>query len=169
MDEKTKETKETKDPRENYSIDNLFNNPMVQSAMKAMTPDQLEEYEQIGKYMYSTNFENKAPQPVSLEQETVKGIFYIKEALKAGLHPKDMSPKEIQLMYEFYGAEWYKEYGYEKEEVPEPQCALEKKIPLTRKQIRNLQKKKVKKAIKQSTKTRLNAKKLKLGNKKEQN
>jgi hypothetical protein len=133
MDEKTPDKK-----------NDLFNNPMVDSAMKALTPEQLEEYQEMGKYMYSSNnFEEKNPQPKSLEKETVNGIFYIVEALKAGFHPKDMDKKELQLMYEIYGPRWYEEYDYEKEEVPEAPLPLEikKEPPLTKKQVKNLEKK----------------------------
>lgn len=122
---------------------NVFNNPMVQSAINAMTPEQLEEYQEMGKYMYSTtNFEEKNPIPKSLEQETVKGIFYIREALKAGLHPEELTKKELQLMYEIYGQKWYEHYGYEKDEVPSAPVTLDiqKQLPLTEKQIKKLEK-----------------------------
>ena len=32
----------------------LFNNPMVNNALKAMTPEQIEEYKKIGEHMYET-------------------------------------------------------------------------------------------------------------------
>lgn len=137
---------------------NLFSNPMVDTAMKALTPEQLEEYQEMGKYMYSANnFEEKNPQPKSLEQETVKGIFYIVEALKAGLHPKDMDARELQLMYEIYGSTWYEDYDYEKDEVPEAPIPLDVKLPplpppLTKKQVRNLEKKLKKKEAKKKNK-----------------
>ena len=103
---------------------------MVESALKAMTPEQLEEYMQVGEYMYSTTkFDEKNPQPRSLEDETTKGIFYIKESLKAGLAPEDMDQKEIQLMYDIYGPKWYEEYGYESDEVPKPPVALDTTMP----------------------------------------
>ena len=94
---------------------------MVDAALKALTPEQLEEYERIGEYMYSTsNFTEKVPQSKTLEEKTIDGVFYIREALKAGLHPEDMDTNEIQLMYDIYGKEWYKEFGYTADEVPTP-------------------------------------------------
>ena len=122
----------------------LFNNPLVNSAMKALTPEQVEEYEQIGKYMFSTNYDDKNPKPKSLEDETVKGLMYIRESLKAGLHPRDMETKEIQLMYEIYGSKWYEEFDYDESEVPKPALPVEitgPPPPLTKKQIKKLEKK----------------------------
>jgi hypothetical protein len=94
----------------------LFNNPMVESAMKALTPEQREEYEAMGKYMFKTDFVGtQGPDP---EKEMKEAILYIKEGLKSGVHPEDLSSKELQIMYDIYGDEWYKEYGYYQDEVP---------------------------------------------------
>ena len=130
---------------------NLFNNPMVDSATKSMTPEQIEEYKRMGEYMYSSNdFTKENPQPKSMEEETIDAVFDIREAIKSGLHPNEMTPKEIQLMYEIYGEEWYKDYGFEKDEVPEPQVKIEKtkicgvdttKPIMSAKQLKNLEKK----------------------------
>lgn len=94
----------------------LFHNSMVDSAMKALTPEQLDEYEKVGQYMFKTDFAHtKGPNP---EKEMKDAIFYIKEGLKSGVHPEDLQPKELQIMYDIYGDEWYTEYGYYKDEVP---------------------------------------------------
>jgi len=94
---------------------NMFNNPMIESALKALTPEQLKEYEQIGKYMFKTNFTDEKQDP---EKEMNEAIFYIKEGLKSGVHPEDLKAKELQIMYELYGDKWYEEYGYYQDEVP---------------------------------------------------
>lgn len=122
---------------------NLFSNPMVDAAMKSLTPEQREEYERIGKYMYSTtNYAEQDPKPKSVEEDMVNGIFYVREALKSGLHPQDMDEKELRLMQEVYGNEWYKEYGYTQDEVPSVEKSEEQiTIPLTKKQLKNLEKK----------------------------
>jgi hypothetical protein len=130
---------------------NLFNNPMVEAALKAMTPEQLEDYQKMGEYMFSaTNFEEKNPGPKDLEGETVKGVFYIQEALKSGLHPEDLEQKEIQLMHDIYGPEWYTEYGYTADEVPKPAISMESaEAPVvTKKQMKQLAKRVAKKAAK---------------------
>ena len=127
----------------------LFNNPMVEAAMKALTPEQKEEYKKVGEYMYSTtNFTESDPQPKSVEEDMVSGLFYVRESLKAGLHPRDMEERELRLMYEVYGSNWYAEYGYNSDDIPAAGKADEdnkKKLhslaDLTKKQLRNLEKK----------------------------
>lgn len=134
----------------------LFNNPMVDAALKAMTPEQVEEYQKIGEYMYSTtDFTDPNPQPKSVEDDMANGVFYVREGLKAGLHPQDMSQKEIRLMHEIYGPDWYKEFGYDAEEIPKIDATPETqqvhpKIPMTKKQLRNLEKKLKKKEWKKN-------------------
>lgn len=97
---------------------NLFNNPMVDSALKSLTPEQKKEYEEIGKYMFeTTNFsvDNTKPNP---EQEIAEALLYITSAVKSGLHPSELSPKELEILYGVLGDNWYEEYGYTKDEVP---------------------------------------------------
>jgi len=139
---------------ESKEKEDLFNNPMVKSAMAAMTPEQLEDYKIMGKHMHSIDFTEEIPRPKDLEQETVNGVFYIKDALKSGLHPRDMTTKEIQLMYDVYGKDWFREYGYKKNEVPCPPVVTvnDDEAPFTNKQIRNLEKKLKKKKEKRKGK-----------------
>lgn len=90
----------------------LFNNPMIESALKAMSPEELEKYKAIGEAMYgSVDFAdskilNNTPAPM------YEAAAYIKEQLKAGLHPSMMDGDEKRLMVELFGEEWYKEWGY---------------------------------------------------------
>ena len=136
----------------------LFNNPMVEAAMKALTPEQREEYKKVGEYMYTTtNFTESDPKPKSVEDDMVNGLFYVRESLKAGLHPTDMEEKELRLMYEVYGENWYEEYGYTKDEIPpagkpsdEDKKQVHPKIQMTKKQLRNLEKKLKKKEWKKN-------------------
>lgn len=91
---------------------NLFNNPMVESALKAMSPDELLRYKEIGESMYGTvNFEdsqilNNMPLPM------YEAGAYISEQLKSGLHPSMMDDDEKRLMEEIFGKEWYTRWGY---------------------------------------------------------
>jgi hypothetical protein len=102
--------------------EDLFHNQMVDSAMKALTPEQLEDYEKWGKYLFKTDFAGtNGPNP---EKEMKDAIFYIKEGLKSGVHPEDLAEKELQIMYDIYGDKWYEEYGYFQDEVP-PKPGLE--------------------------------------------
>jgi hypothetical protein len=90
----------------------LFNNPMVESALKSMSPEELQRYKEIGEKMYGTiDFEdskilNNVPPPM------YEAGAYISEQLKSGLHPSMMEDDEKRLMEELFGKEWYTQWGY---------------------------------------------------------
>jgi hypothetical protein len=95
----------------------LWNNPMVRSAMKAMTPEQRQHYKEVGEQMYGNmNFKNST---ISIEpaEQMVEAKLYITELLKSGLHPSDMDENEKMVMENEYGAEWYKKWGYVMEDL----------------------------------------------------
>jgi hypothetical protein len=105
----------------------LFNNSLVNNALKAMSPEQLAEYKKFGESMYgNVNFEdskivnNMAP-PMA------ESVAYVEEGLKSGLLPEDLSEDEVILLQKAFGEEWYKKYGFTKEEVPEPGLSLKMK------------------------------------------
>jgi hypothetical protein len=105
----------------------LFNNPLVNNALKALTPDQLEGYKKFGQSLYGTiNYEdstivNNIPAPIE------ESVAYIEEGLKAGIDPCDLSEDEVVVLQKAYGEEWYLRYGFTKEEVPEPGLSLQMK------------------------------------------
>lgn len=105
----------------------LFNNPLVTSAFNAMTPEQIEDYKKFGESLYgSVNFEdstliNNIPAPMA------ESIAYIEEGLKSGLLPEDLTEDEVSILYEVYGKEWYKKYGFSEDQVPEPGLSLQTK------------------------------------------
>jgi hypothetical protein len=104
---------ESKDPNEN-----LFDNSMIRSAMKGMSPEQLENYKKIGEEMYGnvdfvdSKIVNSLPLPMS------EAVAYVIQGLKSGLHPKDMDPNEILLLNSNIGEKWYEEFGYTKDDIP---------------------------------------------------
>ena len=98
-------------------MNDLFDNQMVRNAIKAMTPEQIEHYKQIGEQMYnSINFEetkiNKAIPP-SMEE----AVAYVVSGIKSGLHPNDLDINEISLLTDAYGKKWYEQFGYEAHEL----------------------------------------------------
>lgn len=105
-------------------MSDLFNNPMVKSAMESMTEEQKREYEQMGKYLFSTDFEKTQEKYITPEEELSYILQRAVSSLKSGLDPKDLSKKEIQVLYEIKGEKWYEEFGFEKSEVPEPMIPL---------------------------------------------
>jgi len=105
----------------------LFNNSLVNNALKAMTPEQLEEYKKFGENLYGNiNFsDNKIIN--NLAPPMAESVAYVEEGLKSGLMPDDLTEDEVSLIKQAYGKEWYLKYGFTKEEVPEIGLSLDVK------------------------------------------
>jgi len=110
---------ETKsEPKYNpQNINDLFDNPMTRSAMAALTPEQKQNYKEIGESMYGhLNFEEgKVLSNMPSPMEEV--IAYITEQLKSGIHPSFLEENEIEVLKDFYGEDWYLKWGYSKEDI----------------------------------------------------
>ena len=103
----------------------LFNNPMVNNALKGMSKEQLLEYKNIGEHLYgSTNFIDSN---IVNKPSVAETIAYIEEGIKSGLLPIDLTEDEVIVLFEEYGEEWYKRYGFGKDDVPEPGLSIEMK------------------------------------------
>jgi hypothetical protein len=105
----------------------LFNNPMVNNALKAMSPEQLKDYKRMGEYMYGNiDFvDNKVIN--GLDKSLDESAFYIAEGLKAGLSPSDLDENEVQILTTVYGDEWYRRFGFNRNDVPEMGLSLDMK------------------------------------------
>jgi hypothetical protein len=91
----------------------LFDNPMIESARKAMSKKDLDRYQKLGESMYKDiNFEtssvNNLPQPM------INAAIYVESMIKSGMHPSLLDENDKNAMLEVYGEEWYKKYGYVK-------------------------------------------------------
>lgn len=96
----------------------LFNNPMVDAAKKALTPEQLEDYKRMGEYMYnSIDYKNAVMDPKVKETKEEDFVMYAVQALKAGGDPNDLTEPEIQGLNKVYGDKWYEMFGLEEHEV----------------------------------------------------
>jgi hypothetical protein len=102
---------------EKESKSTLWDNPMVRSAMKAMTPEQKQHYKEVGEQMYGNmNFKNSTIS-IEPEEQMAEAKLYLRELIKSGLHPSHMEENEKAVMENEYGKEWYKEWGYVKEDL----------------------------------------------------
>lgn len=105
----------------------LFNNPMVNEALKKMSKEDIQKYKTIGEQMYGhINFEDSKiigslPPPVS------EAIAYIEEGIKSGLLPQDLEENEVICLHDAYGEKWYEKYGWTRNQVPEPGLSLSAK------------------------------------------
>ncbi len=95
--------------------EDLFNNPMVENAMKQMSPEQLKSFRKLGEQMYNdTNFNmTKGLPPGSGD-----AVEYIEAGLRSGLDPMDLDRDEVILLQEYRGKKWYEKYGYKNDDIP---------------------------------------------------
>lgn len=104
---------------------NLFNNPMVDAARKALTPEQIEEYKRIGEYMYnSVDYKNSVASAQVRDSKEEDLILYASEALKSGGDPYDLSQPEIQALTNIYGKNWFERFGFTEDEVPKLKASV---------------------------------------------
>ena len=108
-------------------MSDLFNNPMVNNALKSMSPEDLQKYKKIGEQLYgninfvdSTLINNLSP-PME------EAIAYVEQGINSGLMPEDLDENEVILLRNAYGEEWYKRFGFTQEQVPEPGLSLKMK------------------------------------------
>lgn len=105
----------------------IWNNPMVNNALKAMSKEDLEKYKKVGEQLYgNVNFEDSTVVN-QLITPADEAVAYIEEGLKAGLMPYDLDENEVILLQQTYGDKWYEKYGFSREEVPEPGLSLQVK------------------------------------------
>lgn len=99
----------------------LFNNPMVDMARKAMSPEQIENYKKMGEYMYNTVNYKVAEVGSQVKPPTEENlILYATESLKSGLSPVDLSDEELRALIQVYGEKWYERFDYQEHEVRKP-------------------------------------------------
>ena len=92
----------------------LFNNPMVEAAMAALSDEDKEKYRKIGEQIHSIDYTNgKSEEPAAM----VEGAAYLVANLRSGLHPSMMSDTEQKLMAEMHGEKWYARWGYIEEDL----------------------------------------------------
>lgn len=97
----------------------LWNNDMVNSALKSMSPSDLEHYKKLGESLYkdlnfeTSNIESKKNIPPYLSD----ALAYIVESIKSGLHPSMLDEDEKKVLEEIYGKEWYLKFDYTKEDL----------------------------------------------------
>jgi len=97
--------------------DTLWDNPMTRSAMKSMSPEELQRYKDIGESMYGdVDFEaskvlNNLPPPMA------EAVAYVNESLKSGMHPSMLEENEVALLTDVYGEKWYEKWNYVEDDL----------------------------------------------------
>lgn len=92
---------------------NIFNNPFIESAKKAMNPKDIEKYKLLGESMYKNiDFENN-----TIEQCIEDSVKKLEVAIKSGLHPSMLTDDEKTILNSELGNTWYEKFGYKKEDL----------------------------------------------------
>ena len=113
---KTKKTEDSNKQKSSPVGNDLFDNPMVRSAMAALSEEDKQNYKTIGDHLYGRiNFDNGQ----SLEPPIAEAVAYIETSLQSGMHPSLLEENDYALLKEQYGEEWYKQWGYVKEDLTE--------------------------------------------------
>ncbi len=125
--------------------DDIFNNPMVDVARKALSPEQQEEYKRVGEYMYNTEIYKLANVGSKVtESKTEDLVLYATQALKSGGDPCDLTDKELRALIEVYGDRWYERFDIEEKDTRLPAVQFGN-IPHIPRQQRRAMERKVKK------------------------
>ena len=90
---------------------NMFNSPAMQAAVKGLSDEDRVKYQNMGKHMFSNNFD-QTKVGLSNDPTTEDSLFYINEALKAGLDPMDLRAEEVTILHQVYGKKYTKESDY---------------------------------------------------------
>lgn len=91
----------------------LFNNPMVQSAKKAMRKEDLQRYKDWGEAIFTDDIDYETASVTKYPPPMLDALAYIENAVKSGQHPSTLTVDEVKLLNEMRGKEWYKKWGYE--------------------------------------------------------
>ena len=106
----------------NKNNNDLYDNPMVQAAKKALTPEQIEEYKRIGEYMYNkTDYHLTEVKSSQIKKANPTDLLnYAVQMIKSGGDPKDLTPEEVNMLVGVYGEKWYEQFDLEENDVPKP-------------------------------------------------
>ena len=86
----------------------LFNDEKFKTMFEKLSPEEHENYKKKGEYMYTKDYAGAG----SEADRFMENAAYIKEGLKSGLLPSQLSTSEKEIMVAIYGRLWYEKFGY---------------------------------------------------------
>lgn len=111
-------------------MSDLFNNPMVEAAKKAMPDDLKEKYEQMGEYMYNRLDYRINEMGSKIKDPTTEELaMYAVQGLRSGIDPQDLTDKEITALIQVYGDKWYEKFDIMEHETRKPFVHLATDLP----------------------------------------
>lgn len=97
----------------------LFTNSMVKNALKALSPEDVQKYKEVGESLYG-GIDFEEGKILKEKEELEEAVQHLEIGLRSGLLPEELDEDEIDALVKIKGEKWYEEYGYTREEVPEP-------------------------------------------------
>jgi hypothetical protein len=94
--------------------DSNWNNPMVQSARKAMKPEDIELMKKKGEAMFSLDFEKSGENGAVIDgvDPNKEVLEQLVAMLRSGIHPSFLNKEEKEFLALNIGVKWYEEFGY---------------------------------------------------------
>jgi len=109
--------KQERKQNSSYDQNNIFENQLVRSAMAALSEEDKQKYKMIGDHLYGRiNFED-CQSLNNMPPSMAEAVAYVETQLQSGFHPSMLDENEKALLVDRYGDEWYKEWGYIKEDL----------------------------------------------------
>jgi len=106
-----------KQQNSSYDQNNIFENQMIKSAISALSEEDKKRYKMIGDHLYGRiNFED-CQSLNNMPPSMAEAVAYLETQLQAGFHPSMLDENEKVLLVDRYGDEWYREWGYIKDDL----------------------------------------------------
>ena len=97
-------------------MSDLFNNPMINAARQSMSQEQIDTYARQGREVYDQfDFESGE----FLQDIVLNAAEELTITIRSGLHPSYLDKNEREVLVTAYGEEWYKQFGFDKEDLDE--------------------------------------------------
>ena len=109
--------KQERKQNSSYDQNNIFENQMIKAAISALSEEDKKRYKMIGDHLYGRiNFED-CQSLNNMPPSMAEAVAYLETQLQAGFHPSMLDENEKALLVDRYGDEWYREWGYIKEDL----------------------------------------------------
>lgn len=102
---------------------NLFDNPMVNCAREQMSEEQINQYEELGKQIFSIDFVNTGNNSDKTDNnfppQVQEGVLFVESSIRSGQHISTLEDNEKELLKNVFGEKWYERYGFTEKELTE--------------------------------------------------
>lgn len=87
------------------------------NVIQGMSEEQVEQLKKLGeKFHESFDVTSGSVRDLNVI-EMEEALAYVVESLKSGIHPSYLTEDEVAMVKAGYGEEWYKNWGYSKEDI----------------------------------------------------